>query len=241
MPPRRRTGRRSPSRTAAARPRVSSGAGGCSDSRSGRSMPRPAPTFTVAVRGSRSSAARRRRRGRVRRAASVGCAPGLQPGLLLREAVVADDRAPLGPRRPDRLEPAEAVEVVDQLVGVPPEAVEDRPPGRLRLAPVEEAEVEQQPLPLRGRARRPRASPGAPPPRRPPPPRRRPCRRERRPGAVGPDRDQPVAQLLGRDAVDAVVVLDLVEDRLRRLPRASARRRRPSRRRSSPRPRARSR
>ena len=141
-------------------------------------------------------------------------APGLQPGLLLREAIVADDRLLLGPRRSDRLEAAEAVEVVDELVGVPPEAVEDRPVCRLRLAPVEKAEVEEQPLPLRVEARGGELSPE----------RRRlgvllrlvaaPVGRERRPRSGGPDRDQPVAQLLGRDAVDAVVVLDLVEDRL---------------------------
>ena len=66
-----------------------------------------------------------------------------------------------------------------------------------------------------------------------------PGRGERRPGSGGADRGEPVAQLLRRDAVDAVVVLDLGEDRARHAPRASARRRPPSRRRSSPRPGAR--
>ena len=45
-------------RTAAARPSVGRGFGGCSDSRSGRSMPLPAPIFTVARRARRSRSTR---------------------------------------------------------------------------------------------------------------------------------------------------------------------------------------
>jgi len=45
-------------RTAAARPSVGMGLGGCSDNRSGRSMSLPAPIFTVARRARRSSSAR---------------------------------------------------------------------------------------------------------------------------------------------------------------------------------------
>lgn len=133
---------------------------------------------------------------------------------LLREAIVPHERAPFPPRRADGLEPAEAVQIVDQLVGLLADAVEDRPPGGLRLAPVELAEVEEEPLALRIEVRASKLGPQ----------RRGPgvlarlvaaavgC--ERRPGAGGPDPHEPVAQLLGRDAVDPVVVLDLVEDRL---------------------------
>jgi hypothetical protein len=138
----------------------------------------------------------------------------LKPGLLLGKAVVADERLLVRPRRPDCLEPAEAVEVVDQRVGILAEAVEDRPPCRLRLASMEEAEIDEEPLPVRvevgGRKRRPergrlcvlRHLVGGP------------VLDEGRPRAIGADRDEPVAQPLGRDAVDPVVVLDLGENRI---------------------------
>ena len=222
-------------RTAAARPSVGSGLGGCSDSRSGRSMPLPAPIFTVAGRAPAVELGERqgdegvgeRRRRRTGPASAGSPAPGSDSRARARRLPAAPGRWPRGRRGSRDRRSSSSVSRA--------EAVEDRPPGGLRLAPVEEAEVEEQPLPLRVEARAGQLGPE-----------RRglgvlvglvaaAVGRERRPGAGGPDRDQPVAQLLGRDAVDAVVVLDLGEDRVVAAPRASARRRRPSRRRSSPR------
>ena len=154
-------------------------------------------------------------------------------------------------RRPRRLEPADRVGVaLLQLLARSSDPVEERPPDRLLLAAVVEQQLREQPARpvglgdlVRVVGQRRRAAPrGAPRSRRASS--RRLARLPRLRAAAappGPQRQQPVAQLRGRDAVLLVVGGDLVEDLRVVLARASPRRARSSRRRRAGRRAARSR
>src|SRR3546814_20347926 len=71
---------------------------------------------------------------------------GAQLGFLGREAIAAHHGAMELGCRPDRCQTTKGFEIVDQVVLILADAVEDCPLGRLGLALVEEAKIEQHVL-----------------------------------------------------------------------------------------------
>ncbi len=112
------------------------------------------------------------------------------------------------------LKPAKRIKIVEQIIFVLRSAIEHNPLRGLHLTAVKNAEVEQHILPRLGQAGPRQHAPQ--------------CLRigilfdllfpgvrgKCRPRADGPDANQPVAQFLGRDTVDAVVILYLVQNLL---------------------------